>query len=162
AAYQLDRSHAPAWAANTRFDIEARVQDAPESVPRDVQGQLLRALLADRFKLQSHWETREESVLALVMAKADVSLGPGLRHFGGAYDCDAVIRGYNTGNVNFPPEADRSRPVCAASLGQGYWRGGGVTVANLASYLSGPYGVSTRVVDQTGLTGRFDFDLHYN
>ena len=41
--------------------------------------QLLRSLLADRFKLKTHTETRELPVYDLVLARSDGRLGPELK-----------------------------------------------------------------------------------
>ena len=41
--------------------------------------QLLRSLLADRFKLKTHTESRELPVYDLVLARSDGRLGPDLR-----------------------------------------------------------------------------------
>ena len=158
---QLDRSNLPGWVSTGRYDIDARLKRTPGELDQATRTALLRSILVERFKIKTHTETREENIFALVVAKSDGSLGPALRRFEGAWDCDAVERGRSRGDFTLPPNADRSRPVCASTLVTGSWRAGGVTMENLASSLSGAYGVSTRVVDETGLDGRFDFDLHY-
>src|SRR4051794_34858235 len=56
---------APSWFSTKRFDIEAKSDDTPAPT----QQALLRALLADRFKLAVHNETREMSIFSLVLAK---------------------------------------------------------------------------------------------
>ena len=49
---------------------------------------MLRALLADRFKLAAHNESRELPIYALVKARSDGKLGPELRP--SAVDCAAI------------------------------------------------------------------------
>jgi uncharacterized protein (TIGR03435 family) len=55
-----------------RFDIVAK---AEHRVSASEMKQMLQSLLADRFKLRSHWETREVPVYSLTVAKG----GPKLR-----------------------------------------------------------------------------------
>ena len=50
---------------------------------------MVKALLADRFKLVVHSETRDRPVYALVLARADRRMGPQLQR--SAVDCDAVM-----------------------------------------------------------------------
>jgi hypothetical protein len=72
----------PAWLASERFDIEAKVDDAtavkmeklgPEERSQ-MKRQLIEQLLADRFKLAVHWETKELPVYALVADKGGAKL----------------------------------------------------------------------------------------
>jgi uncharacterized protein (TIGR03435 family) len=68
---------APAWTTSERYDIDAKVDDSiaaeEQELPRDQRMQLIRvrvrALLADRFKLQVHHERRDLPVFVLVVAK---------------------------------------------------------------------------------------------
>jgi uncharacterized protein (TIGR03435 family) len=56
----------PAWIASAKFDVEAT---SNVGVNRDRQLQMLRTLLAERFKLISHRETKEFAIYALTVAK---------------------------------------------------------------------------------------------
>ena len=87
-AYQLQEfqiTGGPSWIADERFDIVAKAETGdgigdpfraePNGQPS--RGQLMiRALLADRFKLVAHNETRELPIYALVKARNDGKLGP--------------------------------------------------------------------------------------
>src|SRR5580700_6319591 len=64
----------PEWATTQRFDIQARAEGNPG---KDQMRLLMRSLLADRFKLAVHTETREAPVLAFVLIKPGVT-GPRL------------------------------------------------------------------------------------
>jgi uncharacterized protein (TIGR03435 family) len=72
----LQLTGGPSWIDSDRFDIDAR---APENTPPEQVFPLVRALLADRFKLVVHTETREQPIYALVLARADKKLGPQLK-----------------------------------------------------------------------------------
>jgi uncharacterized protein (TIGR03435 family) len=56
----------PDWVKLTKYDIEARAQGDPDE--EDMR-MMMRALLADRFKLKMHSETQQAVVLNTVSAK---------------------------------------------------------------------------------------------
>ncbi len=66
--YQLS---APDWARNERFDIAAKM---PEGATRQKLPEMLQALLAERFHLAIHRETKEQPVYALVVGKGGIKL----------------------------------------------------------------------------------------
>ena len=69
----------PNWVGADRFDVEAK---APaDASPAQVQA-MLKALLADRFKLTAHTESRQLPLYALVMARSDGKMGARLRRSG--------------------------------------------------------------------------------
>jgi uncharacterized protein (TIGR03435 family) len=82
--------------ADKKFDIEAKLDDAAEAELKKLttdegklrKQELVQALLAERFKLVCHMETRELPIYALVVAKGGSKLTPtksdGLR-IGGSY-----------------------------------------------------------------------------
>src|SRR5580765_1646322 len=63
----------PGWIDGERWDITA-------GMGSDNQGgstrPLMQSLLAERFKLVAHMETRDQPIYALVMARGDRQLGP--------------------------------------------------------------------------------------
>jgi uncharacterized protein (TIGR03435 family) len=63
---RADQIMAPMWINTTRFDIEAKL---PEGATVEQVPPMLQALLADRFKMTVHRESREQSVYALVVGK---------------------------------------------------------------------------------------------
>jgi uncharacterized protein (TIGR03435 family) len=64
----------PGWIDTERWDIVARADGNPG--PRMMV--MVQSLLADRFKLVAHTETREMPIYALVFARADRAFGPKL------------------------------------------------------------------------------------
>jgi len=135
---------APAWLSTNRYDIAAKVEgDAP------TQQVLLRALLADRFQLQVHDETRELPVFALVPARSGGRLGRQLVKSN--FDCVAYAAAPHA-----LPEGGRT-PQCATRINPGALSGRSITMTQLATGLA-PF-VQRFTVDKTGLAGRFDVEL---
>jgi uncharacterized protein (TIGR03435 family) len=149
----------PDWIDTEGFDILATTpSDAPgtaepagpeapgpgEPTRRD---RMLRTLLEDRFSLSVHKETRERPVFALVPARSDGRLGPALTPT--SVDC-ATAKGLDS---------------CGTSVGPGYIRVRGVTMAQLATALSRltvtGSSLNRLVVDRSGLEGRYDAELKF-
>jgi uncharacterized protein (TIGR03435 family) len=144
----------PSWLDSDRFDVVAK---APEGVvePEHVRP-MLRALLADRFKLVTHTETRDMPIYALVLARPDGRFGPNMKL--SPLDCDAVFRAGRGGAP--PPPPQPGEPIqCGSMMGPGIVRAGGMPLGALARALS-PI-VGRPVLDQTGLKERYDFQLKY-
>ena len=76
AAYGLQPQQlvGPDWLTTQRYEIEAR---APEGATPEQQLVMLQSLLAERFQLKSHRETRELPVYELVVAKGGSKLKEG-------------------------------------------------------------------------------------
>jgi uncharacterized protein (TIGR03435 family) len=121
-----------------RFDITATL---PEPATRRDVPVMLRALLAERFTLRVHTETRDAPMLALTLARGDGRLGPNLRQ--AAMNCAAEAQ---------PPA------TCESEIGDRI-KGRGQPLSSLARMLS--VFLQRRVEDKTGLTGGFDFDLQF-
>jgi uncharacterized protein (TIGR03435 family) len=153
----------PKWAANSRYDIEARAAGNPT---KDQYRLMVRALLADRFKLAVHYETRETGVEALVLDKAG-KFGPQFRQHPADAACSTLV----------PPPIDANLPtveggfpeVCGGvqlwpskTSGRFHMGGRNVMIAMMANEFSIRQltGVD-RVVDKTGLTGTFDFVMEF-
>ncbi len=118
---------------------------------------MLRTLLADRFKLVMHKETKELPIFELVLARQDGRLGPQLRP--AAVDCAARAAAARAGT---PPPASSGPPgpgSCGITMNPVSVRGGGATMAMLASLLEGP--AQRLVIDRTGLTGNWDLEVNY-
>jgi len=133
----------PPALTNAAFDIEAKVDPSAIAQMRslgsenyNLQSQrLVQKLLADRFKLAVHFETRQLPVYALVVAKG----GPKLQ--------DAKN-----------PSAGAHRTARTGQL-----KAEGVTTADLAQSLTRILSTELGriVIDQTGLTGKYDLTLKW-
>jgi bla regulator protein blaR1 len=138
-------SGGPGWVGTERFDVMARPEraaadglddlakmtDQQRRTVRDQIAERLRALLADRFRLLVHKETKDQPIYALVASKNGAKLqdtkAPGAR------------QGMN--------------------MGRGRAQGFGASVEMLVQDLSSVMG--RPVIDKTGLTGKYDFVLEW-
>jgi len=121
---------------------------------------MIRALLAERFKLAAHNEDREMPIFALVLARNDGRLGPQIQK--STTDCDAIMaRGRGRGPMppGSPPSPGQpgDRMQCGIRMAPGNLSVGGSTLAQFASSI-GMF-VGRIVVDKTGLGGAYDFNL---
>ena len=125
---------------------------------------MLQTLLAERFKLRIHAETREHQYYALVLARPDGQLGEGIQP--STTDCAAYYRSQE--QVRRGGDASRSivadSPHCGlrfSSLGM-LWtmNPGSVVMARLAENIQQFVG-GILVRDETGLEGRFDVTLTF-
>jgi uncharacterized protein (TIGR03435 family) len=140
----------PKSLSSERYDIVAKIDPAVGSKldfdHRMLQGRLiLQSLLADRFKLTLHHETKELPVYALVIAKNGPKIHqatPGDTYPSGMKDM------YGKGHDM----------VIAA--GRGRIVGQGVPFAVLVGALQHQQ-LGRTILDKTGLTGKFDFTLQW-
>ncbi|HVQ13460.1 MAG TPA: TIGR03435 family protein [Vicinamibacterales bacterium] len=156
----------PAWATSERFSVEARTDG---SVSNEQVRLMLRSLLADRFSLIVHNETRTLQALLLVLARKDGALGERLRRSG-----DECARITPPPGVPMPPPPPPGppggiRPIlpkdpdvrrgCGAMAIAGWLSARKFAMDRLAQVLS----VYTKrpVLDRTGLDGEFDIDLSF-
>jgi len=121
----------PPWAGTDVFGIEVKPEG--EGAPGKNQWQgMLQKLLADRFKLAFHREKKEFPVYALSVGKTNPKL---------------IKSG---GDPNGPPALDFGA--------QGTLHATNATMADFTQAMQAVV-LDRPVVDQTGLKGRFDFDL---
>ena len=131
---------APAWASSTHFDVTAR---GPAQASADTTRAMVRALLADRFAARVQPGTREMEMDVLTRAGRD--LGPQLR----------VSERPCAAGAAEAPGGER----CGVRPAFGRITGRDVSIGEVA----GGIGFMSRrhVVDETGLTGRYDVTLTY-
>jgi uncharacterized protein (TIGR03435 family) len=170
--YQL--TGGPGWLDSERYDIVAK---APEGARPDQTPLMLRGLLAERFKLKVHGETRDTPIYALVLARSDGKLGSKLAK--STDDCEKILaerraaalaaRGSGAGPIPFTPPGPNEKPVCtinmrALPVTNGMpvlsFKGGGQPMQTLVNQISSS--LNKRVVDRTGLTGLYDFELQFS
>jgi len=138
-------SGGPGWVGTERFDVTARV--APSAAKgqedlakmnegqfktvRDQSNERLRALLADRFQLVAHKETKDQPIYALVVSKSGAKL----------------------------KEAKGVGARQGMSTNMGRSEGFAAPIQMLAQVLSGI--LERPVIDRTGLPGKYDFVLEW-
>ena len=149
---------APDWIDMVRYDISAT---APGPLTPASSQLAIQRMLADRFRLAVHTETREVPIFALTVARDDGRLGPKLKK--SAVDCDAIIKANMQVRGDGPriavPQLPDGRSACVFSQRFGRVLAGGTTMANFAQGLSR---IHSRIIhDRTGLAGGFDIDLEF-
>jgi uncharacterized protein (TIGR03435 family) len=117
---------------------------------------MLQSLLADRFQLQIHHETKELPIYALVLARKDGKLGPNLVEAKGD-NCRAFDR-----NKPPPPPESGKTPVLGCggmAMRPNALRAASIKVGALTQNFSRLLGRT--VVDKTGLTGKYDISMEW-
>jgi uncharacterized protein (TIGR03435 family) len=155
--YQIE---GPDYMGSERFDINAKL---PAGASESQVPEMLKALLADRFKMTAHTETKDFPVYALVVAKG------GLKMKESPPDPNAEV-----GDPGEKPKAPATN--VSGSGGRGgvhieYGHGSFFTMADnkfiarklpMASFVEVLARFEDKpVVDKTGLTGSYDFDLEF-
>jgi uncharacterized protein (TIGR03435 family) len=133
----------PKWIDSERFDIEAKTDGAVahwlRTLARDqrrVQMQVMfQQLLADRFKLAVHWETRDLPVYAIVVAKKGPTLHPS-QEPDGSSDTSAHDGQFTAHNISAAQLADALTQELSRELGR-------------------------VVIDKTGIQGKYDVSLKW-
>ena len=151
-------SGAPDWITTTLYNVDAKCDHSvDDQFARFTDDQaklekehMLQALLADRFHLKAHWETKAANVYALEIAnpKSGSKLQPAK-----VETVDPSIPNAPKPETPGPDIQSRSDP-----------RGRVMTVRYLtAKGMAGLFGTMLRstVEDKTGLPGRYDFTLQY-
>jgi uncharacterized protein (TIGR03435 family) len=154
----------PKWATADRFDIEARAQGNPT---RDQMRLMMQSVLADRFKLAVHFETRQIPVYELILAKSN-TLGSQLRPHSEDPPCPADSPSGPPGDSGvtvaggFPTRCGNFMPLSASVPGRQRMGARNLPWGIFVNFV-GPMGrVADRpVVDRTGLGGTVDFVLEW-
>jgi uncharacterized protein (TIGR03435 family) len=124
----------PDWTEAENYEVTAT---APAGTAKETVRLMLRNLLADRFQLKFHREQKQIAVYVLMVAKGGPRLQEVVKPAQFAYGIKA---GRTDGNLRF-----EGTP--------------GIPMSAFIAYLQGPAGHP--VIDQTGLTGYYAFDLEW-
>ncbi len=139
----------PDWIESTRFDIVAKL---PADSTKDQIPEMLQTLLADRFKLTLHRETKEHAIYALIVGKGGPKLKPAE-----VQTREGPPAGGNLGSGGPPRNGMMMMRVDPAGA---HLKAPSATLAQLAEMISR---FSERpVVDMTGIQGQYDFDLVFS
>jgi uncharacterized protein (TIGR03435 family) len=150
----------PGWVANDKYDLTAKADAATVEAwsklhKKDQQDELkrmMRALLEERFNLTMRHETRELPVWALVVIKGGPKLGA----------TSGPPPDLNDGSDPAKP-FDPSKPYQTRwKRDRGVIKGRDVTIAEFGDMLWSQREIDSRkILDQTGLTGRYDLTLRW-
>jgi len=159
------RISGPDWMtspSSPRFDIAAKT---PQGASSDQVPEMVRALLADRFKLITHRGTAERAVYALVVAKGGLKVQPAGPVAEPAWS-EGALKFYGDVLTSQASNADASattignpRMGTVRETGDPHrtwgWEAPNITLGGLADLLDkvGPW--ETPVIDKTGLAGRY-------
>jgi uncharacterized protein (TIGR03435 family) len=146
-------SGGPNWISSARFDVAAKEEGPTAAALQKLPPQqriaqvrlMIQGLLADRFKLKVHHETRDLPVYALVLAKSGSRLKPFV-------DPPAT-----------PGEPTQQRGWSGLQLtGPGELEGRAAAPEMLANVIGMQPEIGGRlVIDKTGLPGKYDFKLKW-
>jgi bla regulator protein BlaR1 len=130
----------PGWLSSDRYDIVAKAEGDEQVNPEQMRT-MMQGLLADRFKLAIHRETKELPVYTLVVGKN----GPKLKE---TPDTEGV-----------PGPDGVRRGGMQVRMGRGLINGQGMTMEMLATQLANQLGRT--VIDKTGLKGGYEVKLEW-
>jgi uncharacterized protein (TIGR03435 family) len=153
-------AHAPKWIDSDRYAIEAK---AAGPANKDQMRLMMQTLLSDRFRLAVHFETQEAAVMALKLVKTGKT-GPKLLAHSEGLACENQVASAPQSRAG-----DSSGPfpercyVQELRMKDHQLRAGSrnTTMEELAGVLSGLGHLDRPVVDQTGLSGRIDYEMEW-
>jgi len=142
----------PGWANSFRFDINAKISDPnPEAIKnlsREQRRAMMVTLLKERFHLQTHIETKTLPVYDLVIAKGGLKLKENAAPPATSLDSSASPSALKPGSFRINNSGTNSEMTAVA-----------VPISNLAGNLA--FQVERNVIDKTGLTSKYDFNLKW-
>jgi uncharacterized protein (TIGR03435 family) len=154
--------NAPASIDDVRFDIQVKV---PNGATKEDARVMLQNLLIDRFGMKVHHESKEMQAYALVAAKGGVKLKPSAET---PVNADGAGPGGSAGPLG-PPKMDKNGfpafPPGGRGLmmmfmnGQMHGTGAQQSMGQICDFIANQLG--RPVADQTGLTGKYDFNLEF-
>ena len=147
----------PSWFETDRFHISAKFQGNP---PNEQLRVMALNLLADRFSLKTHVESRELPAYRLELLRSDRALGPQLRRID--VDCEAHLADQRRAKIPPAAAAVGAMPLCVTGGNTApisIVESGGISMAQFANRISTH--AKRPVVDRTGLAGYFTLKLEF-
>jgi uncharacterized protein (TIGR03435 family) len=166
-AYGVERDQikGPAWATadaidgGALFDVSAKV---PEGATKQQLAVMLQNLLKDRFKLSMHRETAASDAFVLVVARGGARLKESVGPVAASERATAVrgVADLKADRNGFPELMPPDRNVGGTfTNGTARMRFRDYPLADLVQQLS--FALGLRVIDKTGLFGKYDFTLEF-
>jgi uncharacterized protein (TIGR03435 family) len=148
---------APEWTTSERFDITATYPMGASHTVEEARA-MLQNVLARRFGLRVHSDTRELPIYRLMLARQDRRLGPNLT--ASDVDCVKYLADKNPQIIGTPPVGPGgARPACMMVQNRTYIMAGTRSMQELALALESVAG--RRIVDDTQLSGNFDINVQW-
>jgi uncharacterized protein (TIGR03435 family) len=146
---QAIMSQLPKWATSDRYDIQAHASGNPT---KDQFRLMMQALLADRFKLAVHHETKQLAVFALVLDKPGKP-GPQLQQHPEDSPCSAApVPGFPVPcGALVVSNQPHTRHVSGRNMSMGQ-----IATSLIEGNMDRP------VLNRTGLSGNFDFSVEFS
>lgn len=150
---ELEIVGGPDWIGSKRFDVAAKtLQERPTAAQLKEMEQ---TLLAERFGLRVHWDSKEADIFALVLSRKDGRLGPKITRLPDEKCQPDPDEPETPGGPEIPGPCEINFHSQGMVLQ-------GATMEHLANALGlRPLGLGRQVVDRTGVAGRFDMKLDF-
>lgn len=161
----FDQIQGPGWIAEEKYDIIAKT---PPGTTKEQVKPMLQNLLEERFKLAFHRITKDFPVYEVTIGKGGAKLKE---------NTDPNLEQSRPGDPRLPPDRNgfpqippgKSGMASAPVNGLNHLTARGMPLSSLLFQLGAQLGTITgpntfapgRVVDKTGLTGKYDFNLEY-
>ncbi len=178
-----DQLSGPDWLTMERYDFSAII---PPDTTQEQFNLMLQNLLIDRFKISMHCAKKDFTVYDIVVAKSGVKMKPSAAEQPapvqqrGPRPADPaevraqtekalaqlqanVARGPNLDSDGYTilPDDNKAAMRSRGINGQMWINARGQSMASLLRTLQNGIGSGVRLVDRTGLTGFYDFKLHF-
>jgi uncharacterized protein (TIGR03435 family) len=153
---RADQITGPAWLSTERYDIVANI---PQGATKEDFKLMLADLLRERFRLRFHMASKVRPIYALRVGKNGPKIKPTVRRTDAATLPSGVTRAVDAqGCPILPPDYEGMLGRATPNPSEMCWSAQDVAIANLARLLEQPAG-RRPIIDETGLTGRYDFKI---
>jgi uncharacterized protein (TIGR03435 family) len=145
---RLSQIAGPDWIETNRFDVTAKI---PPRTTREQFREMLRNLLTERFEMSVHRERRNGPIYTLVMKKGGVTLSEA----NGSGEASMKQAAVDLATIRRAPHDPYVEYKLTCT---------NMTMVELAAHLGVEFGsdsIDRPVIDGTGLTGRYNFDLKW-
>ena len=160
----FDQIQAPGWISEERYDVRATI---PPGATKDDLKMMYQHLLEERFKLALHHIKKDFPVYELTIAKGGSKLKENTESLEPTRPGDPRLPPDRNGFPQIPP--GKSGMASAPVNGLNHMTARGMPLSMLLFQVGAQLGTITgqntyapgRIVDKTGLTGKYDFNLEY-
>jgi len=160
----FDQIQGPGWIGEERYEVRATV---PPGATKDDLKVMFQHLLEERFKLALHHITKDYPVYELTIAKGGSKLKENTENLEPSRPGDPRLPPDRNGFPQLPP--GKSGSMSTYGNGLNHMTARGMPLSGLLFQVGAQLGTITgqntyapgRIVDKTGLTGNYDFNLEF-